>query len=69
MDSSISRCMETTCSCLEQVGLNVTAQEECRCQSMQSFVVDCLSADNTIDLSDWRMEHDCRKYNNSHVSS
>nr|CAI5832157.1 unnamed protein product [Callosobruchus analis] len=59
MDFFISRCLESTCTCLQQSGNNHTAEEECRCQSLQSFVVDCLSADSSIDISDWRMQQDC----------
>nr|CAH7739498.1 unnamed protein product [Callosobruchus chinensis] len=59
MDFFISRCLESTCSCLQQSGNNHTAEEDCRCQSLQSFVVDCLSADSSIDISDWRMQQDC----------
>nr|XP_023019258.1 hemocytin-like [Leptinotarsa decemlineata] len=58
-DAFISRCLETICTCLERSVDNHTAEEGCRCQALQSFVVDCLSADNTIDISDWRLQQDC----------
>lgn len=62
IEAFISRCLETTCTCLEHSLDNHTAEEECRCHAMQAFVVDCLSADSSIDLSDWRMQQDCRKF-------
>lgn len=61
IESFISRCLETTCACLQKSKDNHTSEEECRCQSLQGFVVDCLSADNTIDISEWRIQQDCRK--------
>ncbi|XP_050302983.1 hemocytin [Anthonomus grandis grandis] len=59
IEAFVSRCLDSTCSCLERAEKNHTASEECRCNAMQSFVVDCLSADSSIDLSDWRMQQDC----------
>ncbi|KAJ8974052.1 hypothetical protein NQ317_002298, partial [Molorchus minor] len=59
IETFISRCLETTCSCLEQSLNNHTAESECRCEAMQAFVIDCLSADSSIDVSDWRMQQDC----------
>lgn len=59
IEAFVSRCLETTCACLENAVNDHNAEEKCRCQAMQTFVVDCLTADNTIDLSDWRMQHDC----------
>ncbi|KAF7276957.1 hypothetical protein GWI33_009615, partial [Rhynchophorus ferrugineus] len=59
IESFISRCLETTCNCLEKAPSNHTAAEECRCNAMQTFVIDCLSTDSSIDLSDWRMIQDC----------
>ncbi|XP_066254573.1 hemocytin [Euwallacea similis] len=59
IEAFVSRCLDATCACLEKAEGNHTAEEECRCGAMQNFVVDCLSADTNIDLSDWRMQHDC----------
>lgn len=61
VEAFISRCMETTCNCLEAANENSTAQDKCRCETLQMFVVDCLTADSNIDLLDWRMQNDCRK--------
>ncbi|XP_030749920.1 hemocytin [Sitophilus oryzae] len=59
IEGFISRCLETTCSCLEKSPDNHTAAEECRCNAMQTFVIDCLSTDSSVDLSDWRVLQDC----------
>ncbi|CAG9772868.1 unnamed protein product [Ceutorhynchus assimilis] len=59
IEQFVSRCLDTTCTCLEKAKDNHAAQEECRCNALQTFVVDCLSSDSGIDLSDWRMQQDC----------
>lgn len=66
VDAFVSRCLETTCNCLEGAQGNATALSKCRCDTLQSFVVDCLTADNSIDLLDWRMQNDCRMYLDFH---
>lgn len=61
IEAFISRCLETTCECLEtNENQNHTADEECRCATLQSFVVDCLTTEPSTDLGDWRMQMDCR---------
>lgn len=60
-DEFVSRCLEEACLCLEAAQSNNTYEEKCRCEILQSFVVDCLTADPQVDLADWRMQNDCRK--------
>ncbi|ENN82808.1 hypothetical protein YQE_00825, partial [Dendroctonus ponderosae] len=59
IEAFVSRCLDTTCACMERSEGNHTASEQCRCQAMQTFAIDCLSTDSSIDLSDWRMQQDC----------
>lgn len=61
VESFISRCLETTCTCLEQSLQNETAEESCKCQALQSFVDDCLSKNPNVDISNWRVEQNCRE--------
>lgn len=61
LDTFVSHCLETTCTCLEAAGNDKSAQESCRCKTLQNFVVDCLVTDSNLELIDWRMIHDCRK--------
>lgn len=60
VDAFVSRCLESTCNCLEGAKGNSTAEDRCRCDALQTFVVDCLTADNSIELIEWRMQNDCR---------
>ncbi|RZC42307.1 hemocytin, partial [Asbolus verrucosus] len=59
IDAFVSRCIETTCDCLQAAANNRTAEEECRCNALQTCVMDCLTAEPNTDLSDWRMQLDC----------
>lgn len=61
IDVFVSKCLETACNCIEAAGGNSTAEDKCRCESLQSFVVDCMSCNPDVDLTDWRMQNDCRK--------
>ncbi|KAJ3643777.1 hypothetical protein Zmor_026489 [Zophobas morio] len=58
-DAFITRCVETTCACLEAAAKNETAQEDCRCRTIEDFVVECLTRDPSIDISEWRTVLDC----------
>lgn len=62
LDSFVSRCLETTCTCLEAAAGSKEAEEKCRCLALQSFVVDCLTTNSDLEFIDWRMKYDCRKY-------
>ncbi|XP_017781781.1 PREDICTED: hemocytin [Nicrophorus vespilloides] len=59
VDTFISRCLESTCACLQNAVDNSTAEDQCRCKALETFVVDCMTADNDIELTDWRMLHEC----------
>jgi von Willebrand factor len=58
-DAFISRCIETTCDCLQAAAHNHTVAEECRCRALEDFVVQCLTSEPTTDVSDWRVQLDC----------
>lgn len=70
IDGWISRCLETACACVEQKHLNKKGAEEtddqvdqrCRCNLLEGFVVECTTAKPTVELEDWRMEMECRKF-------
>lgn len=71
LDGWISRCLETACACLEQKkevtkkGNNETDDEvvqRCRCTLLEDFVVECTTVKPSLDLKDWRMQMECRKY-------
>ncbi|XP_069683352.1 hemocytin isoform X2 [Periplaneta americana] len=53
-DKFVSRCAQTVCSCLQAA--NASA---CRCQALLAYVTECLTADRSLDLSSWRVQHDC----------
>ncbi|XP_034943572.1 hemocytin, partial [Chelonus insularis] len=58
IDKYISRCLETTCICLNE---NKTV-DDCRCRALNSFTAECQSRDFTFDLSIWRSIHNCPVY-------
>lgn len=71
LDGWISRCLETACACVEQKkevtkkGKDETDDEvdqRCRCTLLEGFVVECTTAKPSVDLEDWRMQMECRKY-------
>ncbi|XP_057325268.1 hemocytin-like isoform X2 [Microplitis mediator] len=55
LNKYISRCIETTCNCLNE---NIT-YEQCRCRTLESFVSECQAADRNVDLSSWRGIQNC----------
>jgi hypothetical protein len=59
VDKFISHCIETACSCLQAAN---STESGCRCQALLGFVTQCTAADSSIDLSSWRVQHDCREY-------
>lgn len=61
IEAFVSRCLETACACLESAERNKTTDDQCRCQTLTNFVTDCLTADNELELLDWRTQQDCRK--------
>ncbi|XP_025836285.1 hemocytin [Agrilus planipennis] len=59
VEAFISRCLETTCNCLQEAEEDTNREDQCRCGVLQSFVVDCMTSDPSLELSDWRMQQDC----------
>ncbi|KRT80045.1 hypothetical protein AMK59_6836, partial [Oryctes borbonicus] len=60
MDSFISLCRDKTCTCLRSVTNNETATENCRCEALQKFVVQCMQLDSTVNVENWRGSYNCR---------
>jgi hypothetical protein len=59
VEKYISYCIETACSCLQAANSTEVA---CRCQALLGFVTQCTAAESSVDLSSWRVQHDCREY-------
>lgn len=61
----ISKCLETTCDCLNAGSGNAESfsntKGACKCSILQSFVSECLAADESIHLDTWRSIHGCYK--------
>lgn len=65
-DRFISKCLETACECLmasSQLDAydiwSPSPHKQCKCSILQNFVVDCLSADESVILDTWRSVHEC----------
>ncbi|PNF36643.1 hypothetical protein B7P43_G19101, partial [Cryptotermes secundus] len=56
VEEYISHCIETACSCLQATR---STEAGCRCQALLGFVTQCTAADPSVDLSSWRVQHDC----------
>jgi hypothetical protein len=52
----VSHCIETTCSCLQATN---SIEAGCQCQALLGFVLECTAADSSVDLSTWRVQHNC----------
>lgn len=66
-DRFISKCLETACECLMASTqlqsydvMPVGPVQQCKCSMLQSYVVDCLSADESVILDTWRSVHECQ---------
>ncbi|XP_056642321.1 hemocytin [Diorhabda sublineata] len=59
VESFLSHCLESTCSCLERSVNDPKGEEICKCDALQNFVADCLSSEPSLDLSNWRIEQNC----------
>lgn len=66
VEKYISRCIETACSCLQATK---STEAGCRCQALLGFVTQCTAADPSVDLSSWRVQHDCRKCTDIHPTA
>ena len=58
MEKYVSHCIETTCSCLQATN---STEAGCHCQALLGFVSQCTAADSSVDLSTWRVQHNCRE--------
>ncbi|KDR23192.1 Hemocytin, partial [Zootermopsis nevadensis] len=56
VEKYISYCIETACSCLQAAN---STEAGCRCQALLGFVTQCTAAESSVDLSSWRVQHDC----------
>lgn len=59
LDDYIPKCMESLCTCANSA---TNFDKECRCQIMESFASKCLSLEQGIDISSWRIKYECRKF-------
>lgn len=60
VDQVLSRCMETACDCLKNSAqLDDQKKSACKCSILQSFVAECMAADESIHLDTWRSRHEC----------
>ncbi|XP_063233046.1 hemocytin isoform X2 [Bacillus rossius redtenbacheri] len=55
VDQFVARCVQSVCSCL----LSNSSDADCKCKALANFVTDCQMADSGVDLSSWRVAHDC----------
>ncbi|XP_065200216.1 hemocytin isoform X2 [Planococcus citri] len=56
LDDYIPKCMESLCTCANSA---TNFDKECRCQIMESFASKCLSLEQGIDISSWRIKYEC----------
>lgn len=52
------KCVEKICSCSEN---SPNDASECRCKAISGLVTECHTKNSSVELSDWRLLHDCRK--------
>lgn len=57
LDKLLSQCVESICLCMQ----SSNSSEDCRCQALLEIVTECQVKMPRLDLSIWRVEHDCRK--------
>lgn len=53
------KCVESICSCSENSANDFS---ECRCKAISGLVTQCYISNSSVELSDWRILHDCRNY-------
>lgn len=58
IDHFISRCVETTCDCLEK-SKEPSDADSCKCSLLQNFATECMAADASVHLDTWRSTYDC----------
>lgn len=62
IDHVLSRCLETACDCMrttDTTSLDGAKKSKCKCAILQSFVSECMAADESIHLDTWRSRHEC----------
>lgn len=62
IDHVLSRCLETDCDCLKASAttqLDGPKKSKCKCSILESFVAECMAADESIHLDTWRSRHEC----------
>lgn len=62
VDHVLSRCMETACECMKTSNatqLDGKKKNACKCSILQSFVSECMAADESVHLDTWRSRHEC----------
>lgn len=65
VDNFVSRCLETACDCLKAKEVNgssstsANAANACKCSILQSFVTECMAANENVHLDIWRSKHEC----------
>ncbi|VVC41699.1 Hypothetical protein CINCED_3A025143 [Cinara cedri] len=56
IEEFVMKCVENICSCSEN---SVNDFSECRCKAISGLVTQCYVSNSTVELSDWRILHDC----------
>lgn len=60
----ISRCLENACDCLLAASNGTTivsyeSEKECKCSLLKNYAVECMAADESVRLDNWRSVHGC----------
>ncbi|XP_031619378.1 hemocytin isoform X2 [Contarinia nasturtii] len=55
VDKFISKCLETACECLK----SGKSAQNCKCSLLQSYVSDCMAADENLHFDTWHSKFDC----------
>lgn len=59
IEDFVMKCVESICSCSEN---SVNDFSECRCKAISGLVTQCYISNSTVEISDWRILHDCRRH-------
>lgn len=59
-DHFISKCLETACECLKtSKASNPSSSNKCKCAILQSYVTECMAADEHLNFDTWRSKFEC----------
>lgn len=63
-DHFISKCLETACECFKSSGPgsgsnNPLTANKCKCAILQSYVTECMAADEQLNFDTWRSKYEC----------